>query len=201
MVRAGKYREFVIIRMPDVVIIAGPNGAGKSTLAPALLRDTLKISEFVNADTIAEGISAFAPENASFDAGRVMLKRLNDLAEEEKDFAFETTLSTRTYVKRINDLKGRGYRVNLVYLWLKSPELAIERVAERVRVGGHNIPSDVIRRRYERSLSNLFRLYMPIVHAWSVRDTTLAESVETARYTDEAGEIVFDEERWKLIKP
>lgn len=187
--------------MPDVVMIAGPNGAGKSTLAPALLRDTLKIFEFVNADTIAEGISAFAPENASFDAGRVMLKRLNDLAEEEKDFAFETTLSTRTYVKRINYLKGRGYRVNLVYLWLKSPELAIERVAERVRVGGHNIPSDVIRRRYERSLENLIRLYLPIVDAWSVRDTNLAESTEIARYNEVEGEIILDQEKWKIIKP
>jgi predicted ABC-type ATPase len=187
--------------MPDVVVIAGPNGAGKSTLAPALLRDTLKILEYVNADTIAEGLSAFAPERAAFEAGRVMLKRLNDLALDREDFAFESTLATRSYVKRINDLKEGGYRVNLIYLWLKSPELAIERVAERVRLGGHNIPSDVIRRRYERSLYNLFRLYMPIVNAWSVRDTTLAESVEIARYTDEAGKIVFDEERWKLIKP
>lgn len=186
--------------MPDVVVIAGPNGAGKSTLAPALLRDTLKIFEYVNADTIAEGLSAFAPERAAFEAGRVMLKRLNDLALDREDFAFESTLATRSYVKRIHDLKESGYRVNLIYLWLKSPELAIERVAERVRVGGHNVPSEVIRRRYERSLYNLFRLYMPIVNTWSVRDTTSTESVEIARFTDDSGDIVFNEEIWKGIK-
>src|SRR6266566_2102089 len=101
--------------MPNIVVIAGANGAGKSTLAPALLRDTLHILEYVNADTIAEGLSAFAPEDASFDAGRVMLGRLHELAKEQKSFAFETTLASRFYAGWLRELKGRGYRVSLVF--------------------------------------------------------------------------------------
>jgi predicted ABC-type ATPase len=108
--------------MPNVIVIAGPNGAGKSTLAPALLRDTLKIFEYVNADTIAAGLSAFAPEDASFEAGRVMLRRLHDLAEGEKDFAFETTLASRFYAQWLKQLKTRGSRVSLIFLWLGNVE-------------------------------------------------------------------------------
>jgi len=133
--------------MPEVVIIAGPNGAGKSTLAPALLRDTLGILEYVNADTIAEGLSAFAPEDASFDAGRVMLNRLRELSESRKDFSFETTLATRFYAVWLRDLQQKGYRVNLIFLWLSKVETAIERVNARVRMGGHSIPEATIRRR------------------------------------------------------
>lgn len=113
--------------MPYVIVIPGPNGAGKSTLAPALLRDTLNIPEFVNADTIAEGLSAFAPEDASFDAGRVMLGRLHDLAEQHKDFAFETTLASRFYARWLRQLKREGYRVSLVFLWPEQVDLAVER--------------------------------------------------------------------------
>ena len=138
--------------MPNVIVIAGPNGAGKSTFAPALLRDTLKIPEYVNADTIAEGLSAFAPEDASFDAGRVMLGRLDDLAEDHKDFAFETTLASRFYAGWLSKLKVQGYRVSLSFLWLRTVDMAIERVAERVRVGGHSIAEETIRRRYHAGL-------------------------------------------------
>lgn len=187
--------------MPDVIVIAGPNGAGKSTLAPALLRDTLNIPEYVNADTIAEGLSAFAPEDASFDAGRVMLGRLRELAAVGKSFSFETTLATRFYNKWLKELQAKkGYRVSLIFLWLESPELAIERVKERVRAGGHNIHEETIRRRFHRGLRNLFELYIPVVNAWSVRDTSLAQSYEIARYTEETGEIIFDEVRWELIR-
>src|SRR5690349_19065775 len=104
--------------MPNVVVIAGPNGAGKSTLAPALLRDTLNIPEYVNADTIAEGLSAFAPEDASFEAGRVMLERLRGLANKKEDFAFETTLATRFYAGWLRELQSVGYRTSLIFLWL-----------------------------------------------------------------------------------
>lgn len=186
--------------MPNVIVIAGPNGAGKSTLAPALLRDTLGILEFVNADTIAEGLSAFAPEDASFDAGRVMLGRLHELASDQRDFAFETTLASRFYAGWLKELRNKGYRASLVFLWLEDVELAIERVKERVRMGGHHIPEDTIRRRYDRGLKNLFELYLPIANAWSVRDTSFAQSNEIARYTEETGEIIFDEERWKIIR-
>lgn len=140
--------------MPNVIVITGPNGAGKSTLAPALLRDTLHILEYVNADTIAEGLSAFAPEDASFDAGRVMLGRLHELAEAGRDFAFETTLASRFYASWLKQLQEKGYRVSLVFLWLRSVEIAIERVRARVRLGGHSIPEETIRRRYEHGTRN-----------------------------------------------
>jgi len=186
--------------MPDVVIIAGPNGAGKSTLAPALLRDTLHIFEYVNADTIAQGLSAFAPEDASFEAGRVMLGRLRNLAADGKDFSFETTLASRFYSSWLKELQKQGYRVSLIFLWLDNVELAIERVKERVRLDGHNIPDDTIRRRYDRGLKNLFELYLPVVDSWSVRDTSFARSVEIARYTEAAGELIFEVEQWKKIR-
>ncbi|MCA1588892.1 MAG: zeta toxin family protein [Acidobacteria bacterium] len=186
--------------MPDVIVIAGPNGAGKSTLAPALLRDTLYILEYVNADTIAEGLSAFAPEDASFDAGRVMLGRLHELAEEQKDFAFETTLASRFYAAWLRELKGKGYRTSLIFLWLDSVELAIERVQTRVRSGGHSIPEDTIRRRYDRGRKNLFDLYLTVLDSWRIFDATGAVPKEIARYTKAKGETVVNRDIWNRIK-
>ncbi len=130
--------------MPNVVVIGGPNGAGKSTLAPVLLRDTFGITEYVNADVIAEGLSGYAPEKAAIDAGRAMLARLNELARAKKDFAFETTLATRTYAQRLKSLQEIGYNVCIIYIWLSSESFAIERVKARVLSGGHNIPEDTI---------------------------------------------------------
>src|SRR5258706_4725877 len=109
----------------QVVIIAGPNGAGKTSLAPYLLRDWLGLLEYVNADTIAQGLSAFQPERAAFEAGRIMLKRLRELAEQRKSFAFETTLATRSYAGWLEKLRRDGYRVNLMFVWLNSPDLAV----------------------------------------------------------------------------
>lgn len=186
--------------MPNVIVIAGPNGAGKSTLAPALLRDTFGLLEFVNADTIAEGLSAFAPEDASFDAGRVMLGRLHELAAEGKDFAFETTLASRFYAKWLRGLQDAGYRVNLVFLWLEAVELAVERVRARVRAGGHDIPEGTIRRRYERGLRNLFELYVPVANSWRVFDASTKIPKEIARFSETEGEKVFDEVQWKKIR-
>ncbi len=186
--------------MPNVVVIAGPNGAGKSTLAPALLRDTLNIPEFVNADTIAEGLSAFAPEDASFDAGRVMLGRLRDLAAEEKDFAFETTLASRFYAGWLKELQEQGYEVSLVFLWLESVDVAIQRVAARVRAGGHSIPEDTIRRRYERGLKNLFDLYIPVANSWRVFHASPIIPKVIARFDEAGGEVIFDNDLWNQIK-
>ncbi|MBL8182457.1 MAG: AAA family ATPase [Blastocatellia bacterium] len=186
--------------MPNVVVIAGPNGAGKSTLAPALLRDTLNIREFVNADTIAEGLSAFAPEDASFDAGRVMLGRLRDLAAEEKDFAFETTLASRFYAGWLKELQEHGYEVSLVFLWLESVDIAVQRVAARVRAGGHSVPEDTIRRRYERGLKNLFDLYIPVANSWRVFHGSPIIPKEIARFDEPRGEVIFDNDLWKQIK-
>lgn len=187
--------------MPDVILIAGPNGAGKSTLAPALLRDTLNIPEFVNADTIAEGLSAFAPEDASFDAGRVMLGRLHDLAEEGKDFSFETTLASRFYAGWLRALReSSGYQVSLVFLWLENVDIAIQRVAARVAAGGHSIPEETIRRRYDRGLRNLFELYLPIMNSWRIFHASPTIPKEIARYDEPGGQRVFDESLWRRIK-
>lgn len=162
-------------RSPQIIIIAGPNGVGKSTLAPFLLRDKLNLTEYVNADTIAAGLSAFAPESAAIEAGRVMLRRLHDLAEQKKSFAFETTLATRSYVKWLKPLIQQGYEVHLIFLWLRNPEIAVERVKERVRLGGHNIPEETIYRRYRKGVTNFFSLYQNIARTWVVYDHSMTD--------------------------
>jgi len=165
------------------------------------LRDTLRIPEYVNADTIAEGLSAFAPEDASFDAGRVMLGRLHKLAEARKDFAFETTLASRFYAGWLRRLQSdSAYRVSLIFLWLSNVELAIERVAARARVGGHSISEEVIRRRYERSASNFFDLYKPIANAWRFFNAGTTPASEVARYNEKDGEVVFIDQLWNKIR-
>jgi len=118
--------------VPQVVVIAGPNGAGKTTLSPFLLRDKLGLLEYVNADPIALGLSAFDPGSVAIEAGRVMLKRLGSLAQQRRTFAFETTLAARSYVRRIEGLIDAGYKFQLMFIWLRSADLAVERVRERV---------------------------------------------------------------------
>jgi predicted ABC-type ATPase len=141
----------------EIIILAGPNGAGKSTLAPFLLRDWLGLTEFVNADVIASGLSAFEPERAAFEAGRIMLRRLRELVAQRQNFAFETTLATRSYATWLRQLMQEGWHVNLVFIWLDSPELAVQRVAARVAAGGHDIPEATIRRRYDKGIRNFSR--------------------------------------------
>ena len=159
---------------PQVIIIAGPNGAGKSTLAPFLLRDTFGLLEYVNADTIALGLSAFNSENAAFEAGRVMLTRLHDLAGKRESFAFESTLASRSYVPWISTLKQQGYSFHLLFLWLHDVDLAIHRVRERVSAGGHDVPENIIRRRYQRGVQNFFRMYQPLADTWVVYDNSVS---------------------------
>ena len=132
---------------PLVIVVAGANGAGKSTAAPVLLRDTLGVTEFVNADTIAAGLSAFRPESVSIAAGRIMLSRMRRLAAARATFAFETTLGSRSFAPWLAGLQRKGYRVHLLFLWLNSAELAVSRVAERVRLSGHDVPAETVRRR------------------------------------------------------
>lgn len=186
--------------MPNVIVISGANGAGKSTLAPYLLRDTFGILEYVNADTIAEGLSAFAPESAAFDAGRTMLRRLDELALEGKDFAFETTLASRSYAKRISGLQSAGYHFHLIYLWLKSPQLAVERVRTRVRSGGHDIPEATILRRYERGRLNFINLYQPLADSWQVYNASLLIPQKIAIGDKIKGEKVYRQVLWRQIK-
>jgi predicted ABC-type ATPase len=153
---------------PLVVVLAGPNGAGKSTSAARLLRAALAVEEFVNADTIAMGLSAYRPETAAVAAGRIMLDRLRFLARARRDFAFETTLAGRGHARWLHALRASGYRVHLIFLALPTPELAIARVAERVRHGGHRVPDDVVRRRFHAGRRNLFSCYQAVVDSWQV---------------------------------
>jgi predicted ABC-type ATPase len=158
---------------PHVIVLAGPNGAGKSTTAPMLLRDAFAVDEFVNADAIAHGLSAFAPETVAIEAGRIMLKRLTELAAKRVNFAFETTLASRTFAPWLERLTSTGYRAHLMFLALPNAEAAIARVGVRVELGGHDIPEPVIRRSFESGLKNFFRLYKPIVSSWGLYDTSL----------------------------
>lgn len=155
---------------PNVVIVAGPNGSGKSTAAPSLLRDYLGLTEFVNADVIAQGLSGFQAEAVAIRAGRIMQARLRELASQRRDFAFETTLASRSFAPWLQELRDSGYRAHLLFLWLSSPELAISRVAARVQQGGHHVQEETVRRRYRRGLQNFFKLYQPIVDSWALFD-------------------------------
>jgi len=146
----------------NLYVIAGCNGAGKTTASFTILPEILDCKEFVNADEIARGISPFQPESISFEAGRIMLKRIDDLLKENINFAFETTLATKSYKQLINKAKEQGYQTTLLFFWLQNVELAIERVKARVSEGGHNIEVGVIKRRYLRGIENLFKIYLPI---------------------------------------
>lgn len=186
--------------MPHLILIAGPNGAGKSTAAPGILRGALEVSQFVNADTIALGLSGFEPERAALQAGRVMLTRLHQLAANREDFAFETTLSSKTFAPWIKQLKADGYRFHLVFLTLPSPELSIERVAERVRMGGHDVPAATIRRRYRGGIRNFFDMYQRMADGWRVYDNTETAPRLIASGSGTAVEYVADELSWNRLK-
>jgi predicted ABC-type ATPase len=163
--------------MPHLIIIAGCNGSGKTTAAPALLQNSLHVDDFVNADAIAHGLCAFQPEKASIQAGRIMLQTIQKLADEKINFAFETTLASRTFSTWIPKLKQEGYQFHLIFLWLKNVELAIRRVEERVKTGGHSVPAETIRRRYKSGLKNFFNLYRPLTDSWQFYDNSNADKV------------------------
>lgn len=171
--------------MANLYVISGCNGAGKTTASYSVLPDMLNCKEFVNADEIAKGLSPFQPDKVAIEAGRIMLNRIKDLISQNVDFAFETTLATRSYVKLIREAQLKGYFVTLVYFWLNSPELAVERVKNRVISGGHNIPENVIYRRYSAGINNLSKLYLPICDYWLLIDNSeppfqiVAEGVKT----------------------
>lgn len=186
---------------PSLIALAGPNGAGKSTSGPALLRDTLGITEFVNADLIAQGLSPFAPDRAAIAAGRIMLTRLRQLARKKSSFAFETTLSGRAYARWIAKLLEDGYNFHVIYLWLPSPEHAVARVADRVRRGGHHVRDDVVRRRYYGGLRNFFRLFRPMAKTWRLYDNsrgTEPHLIARGGMTEDTK--IFDQQTWQLVK-
>lgn len=186
---------------PNVVVLAGPNGSGKSTMAAALLQGALAVNEFVNADTIAQGLSAFAPTAAALAAGQIMLRRIRELARERTNFAFESTLAGRSLAPWLADLIDSGYRFHLLFLWLPSAELAVARVAHRVRMGGHDVPEETIRRRYHAGLRNFFGLYQPLAETWRMYDNSrwmtprLVASGEGLAVTD-----ITDKRTWQRIR-
>jgi predicted ABC-type ATPase len=185
---------------PSAVVLAGPNGAGKSTAAPELLQGELAVREFVNADVIAQGLSAFAPAGAAVAAGRIMLARMSELARQRVSFAFETTLASRSFAPRLKALRASGYSVHLLYLWLDSPDLAVQRVAHRVRSGGHDVPADVVVRRYHAGIRNLLALYQPIVTTWAVYDCSGRESRLIAERLESSQLRVYDGAAWEAVQ-
>ncbi len=152
--------------MKNLYIISGPNGAGKTTLSFSILPEMFECQEFINADEIARGLSPLNPQNARIEAGRIMLRRMDDIIGAGKSFAFETTLASKGYLRLIQQAKNASYSVTLLFLLLESTELAIERVKVRVREGGHDIPEADIRRRFERGLQNFFQHYRFQVDSW-----------------------------------
>jgi predicted ABC-type ATPase len=157
---------------PNLYIIAGPNGAGKTTFAGKFLPRYTQSCEFVNADEIAQRLCPTSPESVAFQAGREMLRRIDALAEQRVDFSIETTLSGKSYVPWLRRLRNSGYAVHLYFLWLPEVLMSIERVADRVRKGGHNIPEPVIRRRYSAGIKNLFQAYRPLLVSWTLFDNS-----------------------------
>ena len=187
-------------RNMNLYIIAGCNGAGKTTASFTMLPEMLKCREFVNADEIAAGLSPFNPEGVAIQAGRLMIDRIIHLLKEGESFAFETTLATRSYVKLIQQAQRRGYFVTLIFFMLNTPEQAVKRVERRVSMGGHNIPVDVIHRRYEAGLQNLFQLYMPVCNYWALYDNSDCPAVKLASGCGEKNVEVLVPQRFQELQ-
>jgi predicted ABC-type ATPase len=186
---------------PSLVMLGGPNGAGKTTAAKALLRDTFAVTEFVNADTIARGLSGFEPAGSAVAAGRVMLERLHILAQKHIDFAFESTMASRSFAPWLSGLRAKGYELHLVFLWLPTADLAVQRVRERVRAGGHDVPEETIRRRFGRGIRNFLDLYRPLANTWRVYDNSKDSGpVLFASGRGTAADRILDEARWRAFQ-
>ncbi len=181
-------------------VIAGCNGAGKTTASFTILPDILDCKEFVNADEIAKGLSPFQPEKVSIEAGRIMLNRINELIEENQNFAFETTLSSRSYKNKIVEAKNKGYRVTLLFFWLQNVDLAKERVKIRVEEGGHNINPEIIHRRYYKGINNLFDIYLPIIDGALIFDNSAGKHELLAEKKIDGLLTIFNEQTFKLLK-
>lgn len=183
---------------PNVYVIAGPNGAGKTTFAKQFLPLYAKCNNFVNADMIALGLAPFAPEKAAMKAGRIVLEQINELSAKKADFAFETTLSGKSYIKLLKRLKKSGYIIHIFFLWIPSVNLALERIKRRVANGGHNVPAKDVKRRFSRGLSNLRKYYMPLSDNWNIINNSVEPPVFIAR--SEAGELsVLNAEFYKRL--
>lgn len=184
----------------NLYIISGCNGAGKTTASFTILLEILNCKEFVNADEIAKGLSPFQPESVAFEAGRIMLNRINELLDKEITFAFETTLATKSYKSKIIEAKAKGYKVKLLFFWLQNVTLACERVKTRVLEGGHNIPTETIKRRYTRGIKNLFEIYLPLVDDVMIFDNSLGLNEIIAEKHFEGELSIINFEKFNLLK-
>ena len=184
----------------NLYIIAGCNGAGKTTASFTILPEILECKEFVNADEIAKGLSPFQPEKVAFEAGRIMIERVNHLLKNKESFALETTLATRSYKSKLIWAQENGYTVKLLFFWLPSIEMAVERVAMRVSEGGHHIPKDVIARRYKRGIANLFKIYLPLSSEWIIFDNSKNQLEEIANGAYEDVIEILHQKKFDLIK-
>lgn len=186
--------------MPRIFVIGGPNGAGKTTVAGGLLPEILACDEYVNADAIAKGLSPFEVDRAAFKAGRIMLETIHDLAQRRKDFAFETTMASRSFIPFLQRCRDRGYEINLLFLWLRSIALAQRRVAKRVRSGGHGIPDDVVARRYKVGIRNFLKLYLPLADNWYLFDNSGTKKRPVAESIFGGKIVLHDEGIWRRIE-
>ena len=185
--------------MPSLYIISGCNGAGKTTASLTVLPETLQCKEFVNCDEIAKGLSPLNPDGAKVAAGRLMLSRIKTLIADKADFAIETTLAAKSYHALIKKAREEGYKASLIYFWLQSPELAIKRVAERVKHGGHHVDDSIIRRRYRAGIKNLFNLYCPVVDYFLFIDNSIMPSEVIAEGNIKSIKF-YNEEKFKKIR-
>lgn len=184
----------------NLYIIAGCNGAGKTTASFTILPEIIECKEFVNADEIARGLSPFQPEKVSFESGRIMIHRINELLKENESFAFETTLATKSYKNKIIQAKKQGYTITLLFFWLNNIELAKERVRIRVIEGGHNIPINVIERRYLKGIYNLFDIYLPIIDGAFIFDNSFGRHELIAQKLSEENLTVIDKIKFNKLK-
>jgi predicted ABC-type ATPase len=184
----------------NLYIIAGCNGAGKTTASFTILPEIIECKEFVNADEIAKGLSPFQPEKVAFESGRIMLKRITELLYDNQSFAFETTLSTKSYKSKILEAKEKGYTVTLLFFWLQNVELAKARVKMRVSEGGHNIEPEIIERRYFRGIKNLFKIYLPIVDGAIIFDNSNGKHELLAEKTVDGQLNIIDSIKFNELK-
>jgi predicted ABC-type ATPase len=185
--------------MRNLYIISGCNGAGKTTASFTILPEMLNCKEFINADSIAFGLSPFNQEQVAIEAGRIMLTRIDALLQSKEDFAIETTLASKSYVSLIHRASQMGYKITLVYFWLSSPEEAKQRVATRVSKGGHHIPDEIVERRYYRGLYNLKNLFVPICDFWIVVDNNTGKPQLVISGEFGESKIIYNADIWNII--
>jgi predicted ABC-type ATPase len=186
--------------MKDIVLLGGPNGAGKTTAARVVIPESLGIREFLNADEFARSIDPENVERVAWAAGRLMLEKVRDLVGRRESFGLETTCAGKSYLNLLRNMKVKGWRITLVYFWLKSPSLAVARVAHRVKEGGHAVPPDVVRRRYYSSIVNMRTLYLPLADEVEIYDNSGWRRTLIATRREGGILVIRDSRCWEKIK-